>query len=184
MVRSQHRDLLKIRISGLSNGLHEYHFSSDPSDIGLGSNFTAPVEVNAALDKSSRQMYLKASVQTSGLFACDRCVEEFEQLLEGSYSMLYVYNEYELGNREPAEVQVINPDAVYIDLTEDVRQMTLLSVPLKLLCKEDCKGLCPQCGTNKNIRTCACSEDHADPHRERDIRIIEQMNKESSHAKP
>ena len=56
----KHSDEIKIRISQLSNGLHEYHFSSIPPDVGLGENFKKPVEVDAVLDKASRQLFLKA----------------------------------------------------------------------------------------------------------------------------
>ncbi|HEV8538501.1 MAG TPA: DUF177 domain-containing protein [Bacteroidota bacterium] len=160
-------DDLKIRISGLSNGLHEYRFCSDPSEVGLGENFTVPVEVDAVLDKTATQLYLIASIRTSGLFSCDRCVEKFAQSIAGSYAVFYVYNEPEPGKHDLEEVQLISTDTVHLDLWEDVRQMTMLSVPLKLLCREDCKGLCPQCGTNWNERPCTCKDGYGDPRWER-----------------
>jgi uncharacterized protein len=66
------------------------------------------------------------------------------------------------GSAPSDDVQVIAPDTVHIDLAEDVRQMISISVPLKLLCKEDCKGLCPKCGTNLNLGQCACKNDDVD----------------------
>lgn len=160
-------DPLKIRVSGLSNGVHEYHFSTDPSNVGLGENFTVPVEVDADLDKTTAQLYLKARIRTGGLFSCDRCVEEFTQMIISSYALFYVYNELDTGKHQPEEIQILAPDTLYLDLTEDVRQMTMLSVPLKLLCREDCKGLCPQCGTNRNERSCTCKDGNVDPRWER-----------------
>jgi DUF177 domain-containing protein len=147
---------LKIRISQLSNGLHEYHFNGNPTEIGLEGSFTKPVEVNAVLDKTPHQFYLKVDVKTSGLFQCDRCIEVFEQPLSNHYDMFYVFDELETGKYQPEEVQVISPDTTHIDLADDVRQMVMLSVPLKLLCKETCKGLCPRCGTNCNYHSCNC----------------------------
>ena len=55
------------------------------------------------------------------------------------------------------------PTLAVIDLGEDVRQTLILAVPLKLLCRPECKGLCPQCGTNLNNETCSCTTVEADP---------------------
>ncbi len=155
-------DGIKIRISGLSNGLHDYHFSAEPSEIGLEPNFATPVEIDVVLDKSTRQVYLKASLSTSGKFICDRCTDEFELALATKYNVFYLYDEGSAGSIPPEEVQVITPDTVHLELSEDVRQFVLLSVPLKLLCREECKGLCPRCGANWNTAHCNCKQDASD----------------------
>lgn len=153
---------IRIRISGLSNGLHEYHFSVTPSDIELDEHFPSSVEVDAHLDKASRQLYLKTAIRTTGSFECDRCLDPFEQQLSTRYTMFYIYDELESGKFPEDEVQIINPDTVCLELAEDVRQFVLLSVPLKLLCKEDCKGLCSNCGTNWNHGPCDCKREIID----------------------
>src|ERR1700683_5209006 len=48
-------------------------------------------------------------------------------------------------------------------LEDAVREQVLLAVPLKVICREDCKGLCPHCGTNLNLEQCSCSEPIEDP---------------------
>jgi uncharacterized protein len=63
---------------------------------------------------------------------------------------------------EEAEVQVISPEANMIDLGEDVRQYTILALPPKMLCGDDCAGLCPSCGTNLNKKTCQCQKEEVD----------------------
>jgi uncharacterized protein len=50
-----------------------------------------------------------------------------------------------------------------IDLTEVVREQLYLALPMKPLCREDCKGLCPVCGVNRNRETCTCQETWVDP---------------------
>ncbi len=163
MARNNGSDNLKIRISGLSNGLHEYHFSPEPSSIGLSQNFKAPVEVDAHLDKTPRQILLRADIRTIGRFECDRCLETFEQPIAAHLNVFYIFDELDAGKLPPDEVKVISPDTVTIDLAEDVREMVVLSVPLKLLCREDCKGLCPHCGTNWNVAACSCQTQASDP---------------------
>ncbi len=49
-----------------------------------------------------------------------------------------------------------------IDLSEFLKEQIVLSLPYKLLCKEDCKGLCPKCGTNLNIEKCNCKNNWED----------------------
>jgi uncharacterized protein len=155
-------DILKIRISGLSNGIHDHHFISDPSEIGLEPNFTEPVDVRATVDKAQHQVNVKAELRTSGTFSCDRCLEEFVQPIDARYNMFYIFDEESAGKYRVDEVRVLSPDTVSIDLTEDVREVVVLSVPLKLLCKQDCKGLCPHCGTNWNTGTCNCKDVRVD----------------------
>lgn len=153
---------VKIRISGLSQGIHEYDFSVEPSVLGLDENYRQVVDIDARLEKTSRQLYLQTEIRSSGHFQCDRCLDEFEQPVMTRYSMFYIYDELENGKYLPEEVQVITPDTAYIDLAGDVRQMIILSVPLKLLCREECRGLCPQCGINWNHRTCTCKVEVSD----------------------
>ena len=155
-------DEVKIRISGLSNGLHEHRFVHESSAIGLSENFLKPVEIDVQIDKTANQVYLKSEIRTSGSFQCDRCLDEFEQPISTSYQVFYVYNDVDGGKVSHDEIQIIRPDTVYLNLTEDIRQTVLLAVPLKLLCSEECKGLCSSCGTNWNHQTCECQEEIKD----------------------
>ncbi len=156
-------DELKIRISGLSGGLHDYQFSAEPAVIGLGEAFRKAVEVNAHLDKAARQIALKVEIRTVGHFQCDRCLDEFDQPVVTGYGMVYVYDEADSRRFPPEEVQVLDMNTTHLSLIDDVRQMVTLSIPLKLLCREDCKGLCPRCGTNWNHGTCECRAELSDP---------------------
>jgi len=148
---------LIIRISGLSNGLHEYHFTADPAEIGLNPGFNKEVTVGIHLDKSARQLYLKTDIGTSGMFECDRCLEQFELPIKAAYSVVYLTSEADRGKYPPEEIKLITPETSSIDLTPDVKEMLMLSVPLKLLCRDDCRGLCPRCGVNWNRTQCDCT---------------------------
>jgi uncharacterized protein len=54
-------------------------------------------------------------------------------------------------------------DGVRLDLGEMIREQFFLSVPLKRLCREDCRGLCPACGINRNAASCACVVQGGEP---------------------
>ncbi|HTR98515.1 MAG TPA: DUF177 domain-containing protein [Bacteroidota bacterium] len=154
--------MMKIQVGGLSEGVHEYSFRSTPADVGLPPEFKNEVDVQATLEKSSGQLFLRARVSTSAEVACDRCVTLFQQPLQSKYQMYYLWEEPEEDRYDPSEVQVLTPGQTVLDLTDDVRQTVLLSLPLKHVCREECKGLCPLCGKNLNEGSCNCTETHED----------------------
>ncbi len=156
------RPVMKISIANLSEGVHAYHFSAEPEHLALGENFTKQVSVDVALDKASREIFLKVKATTSGRFVCDRCVGEFNRDLVAAYRMAYMYDEREKENYGDDEVHFIREGTTVIDISEDIRQFLLLSVPLKLLCSDQCRGLCPRCGQNWNHGTCSCKTEETD----------------------
>lgn len=152
---------LKIRVSGLSPGTHDYSFKVPPSEIPLSDNFDEPVEVTVRLEKTPRQIVLRSSIEASGTFSCDRCLAQFRQAVSCRYSVVYIDNEEEAQRFPPEEVRVVNPDVTVIDLSADVREMVSISVPLKLVCREECRGLCSSCGTDLNSASCECTTENA-----------------------
>jgi uncharacterized protein len=153
---------MKIHIGGLSEGVHRYRLGANASELGLAENFRGEVSVNAVIEKRGNQLFLTAAIETTGTFDCDRCMTQFETLLSPSYKMNYLSKDSDPAQYDPAEVQVLSPGENVLDISEDVRQTILLSVPLKLLCRNDCAGLCPQCGRNLNQGPCACKDDRFD----------------------
>ena len=166
---------MKIQIGGLSEGVHQYHFEVAPSEIGLEDSFLRDIKVDASLEKTGNQFFLRAVIQALGRFECDRCVGQFDRPLSSSYQMNYVWEASDTGRFDPAEVQVIPPGLSIVDIAEDVRQTILLSIPLKVLCRDDCKGLCPRCGKNQNEGACGCRDTVADPRWEK-LRALQKSN--------
>ena len=156
---------LRINISKLSEGLHSHALSTDPGDIGLDDRFDTKVDVDARVEKSSRQLLLQVDSRSAGAFVCDRCLDEFRRDVKSHYTILYVLGQDAPSDAEEsgAEIQYLPADANMIDLGEDVRQYLTLALPLKMLCKEDCAGLCPVCGGNKNKTACSCTVEETDP---------------------
>ena len=153
----------RINISKLSEGIHEYHFETKPSNIGLDERFSDIINIDAKLDKSVRQILLQVEIQTEGSFFCDRCLENFHQELKTAYSMIYIQGARSTVNlNKGEEIQILDTDMNHIDLDDDVRQYILLTIPQKLLCKEDCQGFCTTCGVNKNIESCTCGAKETD----------------------
>jgi uncharacterized protein len=104
---------------------------------------------------------MRVEVKSGGVFTCDRCLEEFPQDLSSGYGVMFVTDQDAVGS-DGEEVQVVSPDSTHVDLAEDVRQFVLLGLPQKLLCREDCAGLCATCGSNLNLGKCDCKNDETD----------------------
>ena len=153
---------MRIQVGGLSEGLHEYRFRVEPAELRLDEHFSREVQVAASLERRGTQFHLRAEISTVGRFVCDRCVAPFDREVRPSYQMHYMSDEADISRYDPAELQVLSPGCTVIDMSDDVRQVLQLAIPLKLLCREDCAGLCPRCATNLNEATCSCVEDHTD----------------------
>lgn len=101
---------------------------------------------------------------------CDRCLEAFEKRVTIPLHVNLAPHgrmHFEEGESEDG---LDDEDAAFsfykgeeIDLSEILREMLVLDIPLRYLCSEACKGLCPRCGKNLNIETCACAVQAADP---------------------
>jgi uncharacterized protein len=155
--------LLRLNISKLSEGIHKHSLEAQPDTIGLDARFDEPVRVSATLEKTSRQLFLRVEFVTAGLFSCDRCLDEYRREVRNGYTIVYVTDSHATEGLDEHEVQVIHADTNIIDLAEDIRQYVLLALPLKMLCRENCAGLCPECGINRNRGTCKCGEVDVDP---------------------
>lgn len=102
---------------------------------------------------------------------CSRCLERFALAVGQQLDLFYLPR---LPRQQEEEEDVLLQDrelvvAYYaagrIDLGETVREQLLLALPMKRLCREDCRGLCPVCGGNRNLKDCGCAmpEDHVSP---------------------
>ena len=98
---------------------------------------------------------------------CARCVEDVPTELEGDFDLIFRPLGADAGPQERSisagetEIGYYQKDSL---LLEDVlREQVLLSLPVRTLCKPDCKGLCPRCGKNRNNQACSCEEGPSDP---------------------
>ena len=85
---------------------------------------------------------------------CDRCLTPVERDLSMNFEHILVH---ELAGEDEEEFIVCGDYT--LDLDELVAMDILLELPTRILCREDCKGLCPKCGTNLNESTCNCSQE-------------------------
>ena len=101
-------------------------------------------------------LQVKMSAQTTS--ECARCLEPFEYTLDIETTDLYVFSPV-----SASEADLVLPEDSIIDLGPIVRDEMLLSIPIKPICRTDCRGLCPLCGNNQNEQECDHQEDEIDP---------------------
>ncbi len=124
-----------------------------------------------AEDRNARAFRLLGRIVADHLeLACDRCLVLFETEVREDLDLLFLpqsnnvalagEDDRGLGQNE-LSVSFYRDDQ--IDLSHVVWEQIVLAIPMKPLCKLDCKGLCPDCGVNRNVASCSCVRDDMDP---------------------
>lgn len=114
-----------------------------------------------SVQKKDNKLYITGSTEVRLIMLCDRCLTEVEQPFQVTIDRVYDPGLPEDGERDVDELSFL--DGCMLDADKLIHDELVLALPTKVLCKEDCKGLCSICGTNLNLSSCNCSEKIADP---------------------
>ena len=126
--------------------------------------FTVPIRTALRALRIDDMVEIEGDFETTVCLPCSRCLRLFETPLKSHFSLTYMRREAELGeDSEPREVELGAEDMgiVYfqgdkINLTETIQEQVLIEFPFRVLCKQDCKSLCPSCGADLNEDPCDC----------------------------
>jgi DUF177 domain-containing protein len=125
------------------------------------------VEEHHGKRKLIKDIRLHGELATSLELPCARCLEPIVQQVGRKFDLLYRPQGADAGQEELSVTDAEAEIGYYLGqglLLEDVlREQVLLTVPLKVVCREDCKGLCPTCGKNRNAEACSCAQQYEDP---------------------
>ncbi|MCL5257008.1 MAG: DUF177 domain-containing protein [Chloroflexi bacterium] len=121
----------------------------------------------AKLLRTGRGILITGNLEGDVPLECSRCLEEYTTHLnfELEEEFLQTVNVISGEDMEIAEADsdMLTIDANHtLDLTDVIRESALLALPMQPLCRPDCAGLCPQCGTNLNIEQCHCQPENLD----------------------
>ena len=134
-----------LPVTGQADLLIEHRGGSDLiEDIRIRAHFTGEFEIE-----------------------CARCVEPVKMPLDGDFDLIFRPQDADADARERAisldETEIGYYEKSGLLLEDVVREQVLLSLPGRILCQPDCKGLCPRCGQNLNQGQCSCEDTPADP---------------------
>lgn len=129
---------------------------------------TGETQVSGRASRQREQVKLQGEITTTVEINCDRCLAPISVPIETAFDVNYVAAEVDAVTEEATELQpedlsvsIYEGDA--IDLDELTREQVLLALPVRQLCREECQGLCPNCGAERNTQPCACEEREVDP---------------------
>jgi uncharacterized protein len=111
----------------------------------------------AKFTRTAQGLLAQVKLDATLLTECVRCITECTQSLHTNFTELYAFS-----SNSVTETELILPETAQIDLNPLVREYMLLEVPIRPLCREDCEGLCPICGENRNEVMCHHEEDTFD----------------------
>ncbi|NLC70549.1 MAG: DUF177 domain-containing protein [Desulfuromonadaceae bacterium] len=151
--------------------------------------FVSPVEIHIDLWRADDIYCGEGTAATQAELICGRCLEKFLFPLKVEFTLAFsrfsVDKEDQSGaeERELAEedVSLIPFAGDELDLREAVQDQLLMALPVRPLCREECLGLCPVCGADRNRESCGCPETAVNPKWAAlaGLRIEDQENKES-----
>jgi uncharacterized protein len=126
-----------------------------------------PVNLTFDIYKDKDHFRLVGQVQTRLELPCSRCLEPLTCPVDSSFDLRYQPHAQNTGEGEREIEEDDLTTAFYendtIDLAQLMHEQLYLSVPMKPLCRDECKGLCPSCGTNLNTGACDCKAQWEDP---------------------
>lgn len=145
-------------------------FGPDAIDLGPDYRQLTPIETAGRADlveehhgkhKIIQDIRIRGRLATNLEMCCARCLEPLTQDVTRDFDLLYRPQGADAGRDEmsvtDAEAEISYYEGEGLPLEDVVLEQVLLAAPLKVICREDCKGLCPHCGKNLNQERCSCT---------------------------
>ena len=159
-----------IDIADLTGSPKAFEIEIRPEDIDLdleSVKLLGPVRVTGEAIQGLDRTDIKGSIEYGAEIDCTRCLTPVGNAASFDFEVTFVTPE-NFGTSADHEVETADLDIDVlaggrIDLKEVVREQVLLNLPEQIFCKEDCKGICPKCGADRNLINCDCDETEIDP---------------------
>ena len=135
-----------------------FDVSVNLSDLCYGISYpvTEPVVASGTVRNTAGVLMMEGELTTTIHGTCDRCASPFDREIHFPINVVLVT---EMANEENEDEWVFPLEGDSADLDDIVRTVFVLNLDSKLLCKEDCRGLCPRCGKNLNDGPCNCQKE-------------------------
>ena len=127
---------IKEEVLELSEDFKVSKWDLDRADI----KFIKNIHIGCRFIRTGKEIVVDGCIDMQRMITCSRCLNNVEQAKSHNFQLSY--SRSSLGN--------------YLDLNNDLREEVIFNLPMKVLCKPDCKGICPGCGVNLNFEQCKC----------------------------
>ncbi|MCP4582345.1 MAG: DUF177 domain-containing protein [candidate division Zixibacteria bacterium] len=159
---------MKIDIRQLKPEGNDFHFSESAEEMEIaadGVKFPSPIEVDITTVLTGDEIICQGEVYNTVEIECSRCLDIFDLPINSRLQFVIQMLDSPVGlenGEDDDDYEVIPKTQTVFDISNRVRDAIVLNLPLKPLCGEECRGLCPMCGVNLNERDCECTPDKAD----------------------
>ncbi len=156
-------------LKGPTGQRRQYPLDEDIAGLDPDLTPVAPLTGTVALTRTSQGILVTGKLKTRLQVECKRCLEPYDvrvqvNLAEEFYPTVFIADApLDRVPKEDEDVALMIDAHHILDLTEVIRQGLWLALPMDLLCRPDCAGLCPNCGGNRNLGECQCQEEEIDP---------------------
>jgi uncharacterized protein len=127
--------------------------------------FVAPLDVDVTFSRSVLDLFFDGRVHGVATATCARCLAPFPLEITKDFSLVLTPEQRLSGEIELAAGDLAESfySGTEVELTRLMYEQILLALPTRPLCDEECRGLCPQCGVNRNTTECSCTVESGDP---------------------
>jgi uncharacterized protein len=158
---------MKIELFPGRKEMAEQDWKFEFAEMDLGNfmaDFYQPGRVHLTTQAIGKDYHMTGELFTPVVLECSRCLEPFRLplLLPLGWFVRRVEELTPEDELPDGEFEIL-PETQELDFTARVREAIIFNLPVKPLCRPDCRGLCPACGQNLNIRECACRREASDP---------------------
>ena len=161
---------MRIELENLEGGKGEFARVYQPDELNPVDervSLIAPAAISGKVRLSGNQVFVNGHLDARTQVECDRCLKPVEVPVAADFTLDYIsgseYESTETAELTEDELSVAVFDGDGLDVDEIAKEQILLAVPTRMLCSEDCKGICPECGTDRNTGECKCVTDDIDP---------------------
>lgn len=139
-----------------------FHWNEAPAALGLKADpeFQFPISIDLEATRAGARVVVEGKVRSRVVVECSRCLEPAEKEMEAAVGIVFLEGPAPQDKNEHAAEDdgkdVSYYTAPFIDLSDDLRQILLVATPAYPVCRDDCRGLCPECGRNRNRAGCEC----------------------------
>ena len=160
--------MLLIEVSQIPPEGMDLNADLDPGEVHVDGEESFVLESGGTLSCTlergdDRTVHVRGTLAARLTVECGRCLEPFSLPLSQELDFFYLPHGADQDQEEEDEVELKDHDMVVayyrderLDLGETIREQFILNLPMKRLCRNDCLGLCPTCGANRNAAPCGC----------------------------
>jgi uncharacterized protein len=164
---------MKVRVDQITDEVKHAAFSEPAEGINsrlahgdvLDFRLLAPLSVDTTYYRAGDDLFFSGRIKGSFEGTCARCLEPFSVDMDqpAQFVLTPAPTGAPDGELSADDLALSFYTGEEIDLSPLFTEQAILSLPTRALCREDCRGLCPECGVNRNHETCVCAEPEPDP---------------------